>query len=58
METTLPVHVGLKSNGPMEAIPIGEAAARLGMTTSALRYYDDRGLVHPQGGGRAADVRA
>ena len=32
----------------MEAIPIGEAAARLGMTTSALRYYDDRGLVRPQ----------
>ncbi|KUI24591.1 MerR family transcriptional regulator [Mycobacterium sp. IS-1496] len=32
----------------MESIPIGEAAARLGMTTSALRYYDDRGLVRPQ----------
>ncbi|MGE2717803.1 MerR family transcriptional regulator [Mycolicibacterium litorale] len=33
----------------MEAIPIGEAAAKLKMSTSALRYYDDRGLVHPQG---------
>lgn len=33
----------------MEAISIGDAAARLGMTTSALRYYDHRGLVHPQG---------
>ncbi|PRC48902.1 MerR family transcriptional regulator, partial [Mycobacterium sp. ITM-2017-0098] len=32
----------------MELIPIGEAAARLQMTPSALRYYDDRGLVHPQ----------
>jgi DNA-binding transcriptional MerR regulator len=33
----------------MDLIPIGEAAARLRMTTSALRYYDDRGLVRPQG---------
>lgn len=32
----------------MDSIPIGEAAARLQMTTSALRYYDDRGLVCPQ----------
>lgn len=32
----------------MDVIPIGEAAARLGMTPSALRYYDDRGLVRPQ----------
>lgn len=32
----------------MELIPIGEAAARLQMTPSALRYYDDRGLVRPQ----------
>jgi DNA-binding transcriptional MerR regulator len=48
MTSTLPVQVRLKSNGRMEAIAIGEAAARLGMTTSALRYYDDRGLVHPQ----------
>ncbi|TFV54992.1 MerR family transcriptional regulator [Mycobacterium sp. PS03-16] len=32
----------------MEAIPIGEAAARLGMAPSTLRYYDDRGLVRPQ----------
>ncbi len=33
----------------MDLIPIGEAAARLQMTTSALRYYDERGLVRPQG---------
>jgi DNA-binding transcriptional MerR regulator len=32
----------------MELIPIGEAAARLGLTPSALRYYDERGLVRPR----------
>ncbi|HEX2212503.1 MAG TPA: MerR family transcriptional regulator [Mycobacterium sp.] len=32
----------------MDSIPIGEAAARLQMTSSALRYYDERGLVRPQ----------
>jgi DNA-binding transcriptional MerR regulator len=32
----------------MDPIPIGEAAARLRMTPSALRYYDERGLVRPQ----------
>jgi DNA-binding transcriptional MerR regulator len=31
----------------MTLIPIGRAAARLGLSTSALRYYDDRGLVSP-----------
>ncbi|MFX0577578.1 MerR family transcriptional regulator [Nocardia nepalensis] len=31
----------------MDLIPIGQAAAKLGMTTSALRYYDERGLVSP-----------
>ena len=31
----------------MDPIPIGEAAARLQMTSSALRYYDERGLVCP-----------
>jgi DNA-binding transcriptional MerR regulator len=45
---TLPVQVDLKSNGDMELISIGEAAARLQMTPSALRYYDERGLVCPQ----------
>jgi DNA-binding transcriptional MerR regulator len=29
----------------MDPIPIGEAAARIGLNTSALRYYDERGLV-------------
>lgn len=32
----------------MDLIPIGEAAARLGLSASALRYYDERGLVRPQ----------
>lgn len=32
----------------MDLISIGEAAARLGMNPSALRYYDERGLVRPQ----------
>jgi DNA-binding transcriptional MerR regulator len=31
----------------MDLIPIGQAAARLGLSTSALRYYDERGLVCP-----------
>jgi DNA-binding transcriptional MerR regulator len=47
-ESTLPLQAGLKSNGGMDAIPIGEAAARLQMRASTLRYYDDRGLVCPQ----------
>ncbi|MDT2006944.1 MerR family transcriptional regulator [Rhodococcus opacus] len=39
----------------MELIPIGEAAHQLGLKTSALRYYDERGLVPVRtrrGGGR------
>lgn len=31
----------------MDLIPIGEAAKRLGMRTSTLRYYEDRDLVQP-----------
>lgn len=31
----------------MDQISIGEAASRLQMSASALRYYDERGLVHP-----------
>ena len=47
----------------MDLVPIGEAAARLGLSTSALRYYDERGLVRPaqrRAGGRmygADDLR-
>ena len=31
----------------MQLVPIGEAARRLGVNTSALRYYEERGLVTP-----------
>lgn len=31
----------------MDLVPIGEAARLLGVKTSALRYYEDRGLVRP-----------
>ncbi len=31
----------------MDLNPIGEAAGRLGMRTSALRYYEERDLVRP-----------
>jgi DNA-binding transcriptional MerR regulator len=48
MGSTLPVQVDLKSNGGMELIPIGEVAARLQMSASALRYYDERGLASPR----------
>ena len=48
MPRSLQVQVRLKSNGAMDLIPIGEAAARLGLSASALRYYDERGLVQPQ----------
>ena len=44
----------MKSNEGMDQISIGEAAERLGMSASALRYYDERGLVCPRArrGGR------
>ena len=32
----------------MDMISIGEAATRLQMAPSALRYYDERGLVRPK----------
>lgn len=42
----------------MDLIPIGRAAEILGMAVSALRYYDERGLVRPaarSGGKRMYD---
>lgn len=41
------VQPGLKSNEAMDLVSIGEAAERLGLSPSALRYYDERGLVCP-----------
>ena len=32
---------------PTELIPIDEVARRLGLRTSAIRYYEERGLVRP-----------
>lgn len=55
MPERLALQADLKSNGGMELVPIGEAARRLGVKTSALRYYEERGLVRPaarQGGRR------
>ena len=43
--TTLALQAGLKSNGAMELMTIGEAAQMLALNTSALRYYEDRGLA-------------
>lgn len=31
----------------MDPLPIGDTARLLGANTSALRYYEQRGLVHP-----------
>lgn len=47
----------LDDHGDVDLMAIGEAAGRLGLRPSALRYYDERGLVAPRAG-RAADVRA
>src|SRR5829696_5200612 len=44
---SLRVQVSLKSNQIVDLMPIGEAAQRLGLRPSALRYYDERGLVSP-----------
>jgi DNA-binding transcriptional MerR regulator len=44
---SLRVQVSLKSNQIVDLMPIGEAAQRLGLRPSALRYYDERGLASP-----------
>jgi MerR family redox-sensitive transcriptional activator SoxR len=31
-----------------DALTIGEVAKRSGVATSALRFYDDQGLIHPE----------
>ena len=47
MASRVVLQVGLKSNGTMDLISIGEAAHKLGLNASALRYYEERGLVRP-----------
>ena len=44
----------------MEAISIGEVAARTGLAVSAIRFYEERGLVRPDrdAGGRRTFARA
>lgn len=37
-----------KSSGKRALLSIGELSERTGVTTSALRYYDDLGLVRPE----------
>ncbi|MEU6587438.1 MerR family transcriptional regulator [Nocardia sp. NPDC046763] len=32
---------------PVELVPIDEVAQRLGLRASAIRYYEDRGLIAP-----------
>lgn len=32
---------------PTDLIPIGEIARRTGITVSAIRFYEDRGLIEP-----------
>jgi MerR family transcriptional regulator, redox-sensitive transcriptional activator SoxR len=46
---------------PAELLPIGEVSRRTGLAVSAIRYYEERGLVHPvarAGGQRRFDEAA
>jgi DNA-binding transcriptional MerR regulator len=59
MPLTVAVQPGLKSTVFVALISIGEAARILGMNTSALRYYEERGLIAPaarHGGRRMYDT--
>lgn len=48
MPSTLTVELGCKSSGCVdELLPIGEVASRAGVATSAVRYYERRGLLAP-----------
>ena len=43
-----------------KTLQIGDVAARTGLSVSAIRFYEERGLVHPDrsAGGRRTFVRA
>jgi len=47
MRETLTLEAGFKSNGRVtdRLLTIGEVGARVGLATSAIRYYERRGLV-------------
>jgi DNA-binding transcriptional MerR regulator len=47
MGRRLALQADLKSTGSVELVSIGEAARRLGLNASALRYYEERGIVRP-----------
>jgi DNA-binding transcriptional MerR regulator len=42
-----PARSALETSGTPELLSIGELAERTGVATTALRYYDDLGLVRP-----------
>lgn len=44
---TLPVQVDLKSRGRTDTLGIGEVARRAGLRTSAIRYYEEAGVLPP-----------
>jgi MerR family transcriptional regulator, redox-sensitive transcriptional activator SoxR len=37
-----------RRSGPVRLFTVGEIAARAGVATSALRYYEDEGLIHSE----------
>jgi DNA-binding transcriptional MerR regulator len=48
MSSSLTVELGFKSSGDVdELLSIGEVAIRAGIATSAVRYYERRGLLAP-----------
>jgi MerR family redox-sensitive transcriptional activator SoxR len=48
---------GLRGGDPLS---IGQLAERTGLSVSAIRFYEEKGLVHPRrtAGGRREFVRA
>ena len=58
MPSTLTIEPGFKSSGAVddELLTIGEVARRAGVATSAVRYYERRGLLLPTPGARTAPL--